>query len=208
MTTPPRFVESMLSALGATPEYRDLLIGDLAEELEIRARYDGEPAARRWYVREAVRSMPHLLGNGLRDTGIRAIGHLLGVVLTAWTFVAITFGTTLAIVFKTVLAFWPEYRQIAYGGPGWGAFVIVAVSSSSFLGGLIAAALNRRAPLTGAVALGVTWAATELVLIAVGLVGKPPFWFPIVVPTLMLGSAIAGGLFHLRRQLRSAVAVR
>ena len=203
MTTPPRFIESVLSALGATPEYRDLLIGDLAEELALRARYDGELAARRWYRREALRSIPHLLGNGLRDGGVRRIGQLLGIVLTAWTFVAITLGTTFVIVFRTIIRFWPEYRQIAYGGPGWATLVIIGVSSTSFLGGLIAAWLNRRAPMTGAIALGVTWAATQLALIAIGRVGAPPFWFPVIVPTLMLGSAVAGGLFHMRKRIEA-----
>jgi hypothetical protein len=201
MIAPPRFIESVLSALGATPEYRDLVIGDLAEEMVLRARYDGEPAARRWYWREALRSIPHLLGNGLREAGYRGIGHLLGLVLTAWTFVAVICGMTFVIVFRTVVTFWPDFRQIVHGGQGYATFVILGVSMTAFIGGLIAATLNKRAPLTGAVALGVTWAATELTLIAIGRVAPAPFWFPIVVPTLMLSAAVAGGLFHLRRQL-------
>lgn len=40
-----RAVERLLEALGAEPEFRDALLGDLTEELAIRAAYDGERAA-------------------------------------------------------------------------------------------------------------------------------------------------------------------
>ena len=44
---PPKTAEPLLEALGAEPEFRDALLGDLTEELAIRAAYDGERAARR-----------------------------------------------------------------------------------------------------------------------------------------------------------------
>ena len=203
MITPPRFVESILSALGATPEYRDLVIGDLAEEMEIRARYDGHRLARRWYMREALRSVPHLLGSGLRDAGFRGIGNLLSLVLTTWVLVSITVGPAMLIVLGVITPIWPEFLKIAQDGSRWPAVATISASVAAFVGGLFAAALHKAAPLRGALALGLTWAVVELILVAVGLTGWGAMWFPVVVPPLIVGAAIAGGLLYLRRQARS-----
>ena len=45
MIRPPRVAEAVLESLGAQPEFRDDVLGDLAEELAIRAGWDGERAA-------------------------------------------------------------------------------------------------------------------------------------------------------------------
>ena len=58
MTAPPRFAESLLTSVGATPEYAELVIGDMAEEFASRVRHDGVSEARSWYRREALRSLP------------------------------------------------------------------------------------------------------------------------------------------------------
>ncbi|HEX7242371.1 MAG TPA: permease prefix domain 2-containing transporter, partial [Longimicrobiaceae bacterium] len=59
--TPPRTAERLLEALGAEPELRDALLGDLAEDFATRAADQGERAARRRYWREALRAAPYLL---------------------------------------------------------------------------------------------------------------------------------------------------
>ena len=61
MSQPPRAVESILKGLGADPYLTDVILGDLAEEFDERAAFDGEAQARRWYTSEAIRSVPHLL---------------------------------------------------------------------------------------------------------------------------------------------------
>ena len=206
MTAPPRFTESLLTTVGATPEYAELVIGDLAEEFASRVRHDGVSAAQRWYRREAVRSLPHLFRNGFRECGLRGVTHFLGVAVTAWLFVAMTLGTAFSILFSTVIRVWPEYRQVIEGGTGWVPFVLFILSSATFTGGMFAAWLDKRAPLASAAALGVVWATTELVLMATGRVGPTPFWFPFVIPPLMLALAVAGGVTRLRRDAHANVA--
>lgn len=62
----PRAAERLLEGLGADAEYREALLGDLAEEYATRLAYDGPGAARRWYRREALRVAPHLLRDWTR----------------------------------------------------------------------------------------------------------------------------------------------
>ena len=65
-TTSPPAVERMLQALGADPAFAESVLGDLTEEYAMRAARDGRSAARLWYVREALRSAPHLVGSCIR----------------------------------------------------------------------------------------------------------------------------------------------
>jgi hypothetical protein len=62
-------IERLLHGLGAHPSFADAVIGDLAEERARREVEQGAVAARLWYAREALRAIPHLLGNALRHGG-------------------------------------------------------------------------------------------------------------------------------------------
>jgi hypothetical protein len=61
--------ERFLHALGAQPSFADAVLGDLAEERARRTREQGAGRASWWYVREALRSAPHLLWNAVRHGG-------------------------------------------------------------------------------------------------------------------------------------------
>jgi hypothetical protein len=68
-TAPPTnasLLERLLHAIGADPQFADAVLGDLAEEHTLRAARDGDVAARAWYVREVLRSAPHLIRSALR----------------------------------------------------------------------------------------------------------------------------------------------
>ncbi len=56
-TGPPRFAQLLL-ALSLAPRYRDQQLGDLAEEFAARTRESGYQAARRWYWRQVMSSVP------------------------------------------------------------------------------------------------------------------------------------------------------
>jgi hypothetical protein len=75
-----------LLALGGDPAFIADLLGDLSEEYTYRAAHDGVYAARLWYVREVVRSTPHLVWNAIRHgtPGARArlAASILAVVAT------------------------------------------------------------------------------------------------------------------------------
>ncbi|MBV9879717.1 MAG: hypothetical protein JO180_04435 [Gemmatirosa sp.] len=83
MTEPPVTAERLLETLGADPEFRDMIVGDLREEHALRLDWDGEHAARRWYRREALRVAPHLLRDGVRRLGWRGTRRAAGTAMTA-----------------------------------------------------------------------------------------------------------------------------
>ncbi|MEA2765121.1 MAG: hypothetical protein QOK07_1525, partial [Gemmatimonadaceae bacterium] len=56
-----------LLALGSDPSFIADLLGDLSEEYADRAASDGNFAARVWYVRELVRSTPHLVWSAIQN---------------------------------------------------------------------------------------------------------------------------------------------
>ena len=58
--------ERLLCALGADPGFVEAVLGDLAEERAARCVADGPRAASSWYVREALRSSPHLVASAVR----------------------------------------------------------------------------------------------------------------------------------------------
>ena len=64
-------LERLLHALGADPAFVDDVLGDLAEERAARTISDGARSARLWYLREALRSMPHLAGSAMRGANGR-----------------------------------------------------------------------------------------------------------------------------------------
>lgn len=66
--------ETLLLSLGADPLLLEAVLGDLAEECATRSARDGMRAARWWYVREALRSTPHLLASAIRGASWRRRG--------------------------------------------------------------------------------------------------------------------------------------
>ena len=91
VTTAPKtnsvlVAERVLLALGGEPAFIADLLGDLSEEYTYRAAHDGVYAARLWYVREMVRSTPHLVWSALRygtpSARARLAASILAVVVT------------------------------------------------------------------------------------------------------------------------------
>jgi hypothetical protein len=76
--------ERLLLALGIDPALVEAVLGDLAEEYEMRATRDGPHEASRWYAREILRSAPHLALNAARrlDTRRRLL-VLVGLAVAA-----------------------------------------------------------------------------------------------------------------------------
>jgi hypothetical protein len=78
--------ERALLALGGDQAFITDLLGDLSEEYTHRAARDGVPAARFWYLREMVRSAPHLVWNAIRhgtaSERARFAAYILAVVVS------------------------------------------------------------------------------------------------------------------------------
>jgi len=202
MTVPPRLMEQLLASLGATADFRDPLLGDLAEEHARRAAADGPRAAGRWYRREALRTAPHLLRDGVRHLHARDVAHLAGVVFSAWVLLQATLAlVVLPLLFAALSILGITLPTLARGPLPWtdpvaGGAALVAGTLAATLGGRIAGALHGRAPLVGALALGATWAVLALVVGTFG--GGIPLWYRALVPVVTLAGATAGGLLAVR----------
>ncbi|MGZ8377129.1 MAG: hypothetical protein ACXW05_20495 [Gemmatirosa sp.] len=95
-------VEALLRALGADPAFVEAVLGDLAEECAERAARDGVRAARWWYVREAVRSAPHLVRSWRRHAGRHQRARVaacvaLGVVASSVAVLALLAGAAVTV---------------------------------------------------------------------------------------------------------------
>ena len=85
--------ERALLALGGDPAFITDLLGDLSEEYTYRAAHDGVYAARLWYIREVVRSTPHLVWNAMRHGTPSARARLAAWILAVVaTFSVLTFA--------------------------------------------------------------------------------------------------------------------
>ena len=91
-------IDRVLLAFGGEPDLVADLIGDLGEEYRYRAAHDGVHAARWWYVREVVRSAPHLVWNAIRHGTPAARVRLAGFILAALTTLSVV---TLAWLART-----------------------------------------------------------------------------------------------------------
>ena len=63
----PPPVDSALISLGCDPAFISDVFGDLREQYADRAAHEGVLAARWWYVREIVRSAPHVIWSAIRN---------------------------------------------------------------------------------------------------------------------------------------------
>jgi len=193
MTAPPRRVELLLEALGVPTPFRELLLGDLAEEFALRADRDGLGAARRWYYRESIRATPYLLRSWIRRVRARDLTHLGGVVLSSYVFLAMLGGFLAATVLSVVVAFGlaPDLRLLRPGDPLLLAIGLPLGVAGAMTGGYIAAWLHHRAPLVGALALGVVWSCVDLSVLAIAT--SAPLWYWLAVPIVVLVGTATGG---------------
>src|SRR5262245_21518467 len=81
---PATLTEETLIALGIDARVVSSTLGDLAEELAERSERDGFARARLWWVRETVRSLPHLARYGIMHS------HRTRIVLAATAAVLVT----------------------------------------------------------------------------------------------------------------------
>ncbi len=87
VSRPLTWFERLMLAIGVDRALVDAVLGDLNEEHAARVAADGPRAAHRWYVREALRSTPHLALSAARHMDSRrrlliAVAILAGVVVT------------------------------------------------------------------------------------------------------------------------------
>ena len=108
---PSSCTESILQNLGAHSAFADAVLGDLAEQRANLATEHGAAAAQWWYVREALRSAPHLLWNAVLHGGPHGRARVAAMVSTvalvatvALTMVLVSNGPPARLVIGTANA--------------------------------------------------------------------------------------------------------
>jgi len=206
---PPRVAEAILESLGAVPAFRDAVIGDMSQEFSERALTGGERAARRWYWRETLWAVPHLIGNWLQHARLRDARRRLSVAGLAYALTAVL-GMTVSF---TLVAVAGVFHLNVGALPAW-VFLLLRVGSVWMLpvfAGWIAASLDDDAPMLAALAAGVLWAALLLAtgvvvdlratghLLGISVLARS------IAMTLGILAALTGGAMRLRRRVGAAI---
>jgi hypothetical protein len=201
MTQPPHIAEAMLRSLGAQSGFCEPLLGDLAEGFATRVDRDGIDSARRWYWRETIRAVPHLLADWRRSLRAPDIRHLAGVVLTSYVFMAmfVFLGVALAQGAADALGSISGTPAYQFSRVQLVALWLPVAIASTVLGGYLAAWLDKRAPLASAIAVGLTWAAISLVVGGITREHAVPLWYWLFAAALQVLGPTVGGLLCVRR---------
>lgn len=212
ISSPPRFAQAMLESLGAAPEFRDAILGDLAQEFAARSDRYGKHAAQLWYYREALRTAPHLVRNWIGSAGLKEARRLLNVVGLSYV---------LTLMIQTVMAFgvsatWTAARE-GLGLPAASTSVIVGGAllltlTRPVIAGYIAASLSDESPMIAAIATGFTWVMVSVITtlvshltVSLGATAvRVPLWtMGFGILTILVGS-LAGGSLQVLRRARAA----
>jgi hypothetical protein len=181
----------LLEALGADSDFREAVIGDLAEEFATRAMWDGEAEARRWYRRECLRVAPYLIRDWWRRLSGRNVVYLGGVVAASSVAMLI-----LERVLKLIT--WIALREELARSPTlwivWAGLMLLWTLVDGTLAGYVAGRLGRRAPLASALALALIWGVAMILIQSASV----PWWFratnTVVIMTGMLGGGVLASL--------------
>jgi hypothetical protein len=208
MTIPPRTTEVLLQSLGAHAAFREPLLGDMAEEFTMRHGRDGPASARRWYYREAVRAVPHLLYDFARDLSMSELRRQGSILLLAWflTSVITAVLSGMALGVAAAMGVSSPMLLIRAGDPAALATLVSLGVLGTAVGGYIAASLNPVAPLVSALLMGVAWSTIGLTggvvtHLAGGYAG--PLWYSAVMYVVTLTGPVLGGMLHVRQALSS-----
>jgi hypothetical protein len=201
MIEPPRTTESLLEALGADADFREAVLGDLAEEFSERVDRDGVFAARHWYHGQAMRAAPHFLRNWARGVQLRDLTHLLGIVMASWVTTMMLAGLLNAIVWTVLWASGGSWSvHPSRRDPVFYTIALALALRVGTVGGYVAAWFHRKAPLIGALAVGVVWSCVNVAagLIAIELIAMDtvPLWYRLAAPLLLIISTITGGVLR------------
>jgi len=187
----PRRTERLLESLSADTEFRDEILGDLAEEYALRVRWDGPNEARRWYRREGARVAPYLVRDWMQTLRWRDAGYFATAIgaasLVQWAFVIWTDRAVLSVVHHGVpIPLIPLWTAI-----------------DAIVGGYVVTLFARRAPLQTLLAFTLGWTALFL---GVKHHLTSPFWIANTAGFAL--GALLGGLLRTRQQISQEIDTR
>jgi hypothetical protein len=204
----PRGAERALEALGAETDFRDAVLGDLAEEFLIRATWDGVPEARRWYYKETIRVAPHFIRNWLGQLRARTIAGLFGT-LGASAAATFVFEVVIVRILAPALDIPIDGMLIdvsphsPLGAIALSASLLVWTASDGVVAGYVAARVGRRAPLASALVCAASWGAVMLWGNFIVFHGSASLSYRVLNILAMIGGVAIGGLVALNRRRTS-----
>jgi hypothetical protein len=195
----PRKAELLLEALGADTEFRDDVIGDLAEEYALRVSWDGVKVARRWYYREALRATPYLLRDWWRRLSLKDARYFANV--TLWASVCIVASDVIILGMMQGVALGKLQMRAVEGAPiasiVYPSLLLVWTVCDGAVGGFVAAHLGRRAPLPSVLSLAVVGGGLIFLTLY-----PASLWYRAANVVALMAGILAGGV--LRASLRES----
>ena len=141
LVQPPRIAVWLVN-LFASAEEAESIVGDLLEEFSHLASKAGVSIARRWYWRQTIKTIGHLIGTGFRvapwsTTAAVAGGYLLGMVAGGLP------DKVLSAVTDRYLAYWSNHFQ-AYMFWATDGMLVAHLILSMFVGCIVALVAKGR----------------------------------------------------------------
>jgi hypothetical protein len=205
MIAPPRTTERLLAGLGAQPDFRNAVLGDLAEEFASRVETDGIESATRWYRREAVRAVPHLFRSWLRGVRLGDVGHIAGVIITVYVRLAAIALILGGVIVGVVQVLGYQDRSLPWSNLLASSMILSCLllfgGVFSTLAGYLAAGLDSRAPLVTAASFGTLLLLGALLvphMFSVPVPSRFPTWYLTAVPIVEFLGTIVGGVLRVR----------
>ncbi len=198
MIAPPLTAERLLQSLSAKTDFRDGILGDLAEEYAERAESEGVSAARRWYYREAARAAPHLLLHWARRLRAREIRRLVNVIVAAYFLVStfVTFSMLMAQKSLEMLGISASFLALSSSRAAWMSQIACA-AVFAMMAGYCAASLDKKTPLASAMLLGVLWSVVAVASLIMSDSAYSPWYFLAATITMIIGTT-RGGMLQVR----------
>lgn len=198
MIAPPLTAERLLEGLSPKSDFRDGILGDLAEEFAERAESEGAAAAKRWYYREAVGVAPHLLYALVRSLRFHDVRRLAKVFFGSYFLVMVLITVLHAMIRGTLETLGIPVEFFARTPRGnYAAGDLALVAPIAFLYGFFAASLDKKTPLASAILFGMFWASLSSVLALIFSTGAP-MWYLIGGTSLTLAGTTVGGMIQVR----------
>jgi len=206
-SAPPQRIEALLQSLGADPDFADDVLGDLAEEFSLRCRWDGAPAARRWYYREALRTAPHLLRDWRRRFRLADAIPLLWAVMAGFAtdavLVSVLFRATFWATGIPLSAYVHHWKTTGDLMPWLALVLAVRQIVPSMTVGFVAGATTKRAAVPCTLLLASSILAAPVASALLSSVPMRTFGMILVVNGVLAASCVTGGMaatFWMRRK--------
>ena len=192
---PPRTAVWLITVFSPGEE-GETILGDLLEEFSPLALKAGMAAARLWYWRQTLKTIPHLVAAGFGTAPWSTTAAVIGGFLLH-RFVHGLPDKLLRVVTDRYLAYWSTHFEI-YMFWATGGMLIAHLIASVFIGCLVASATKRR-EMVATVTLALVLGALGIIASLVWLVRTGDTWMLVLQCSDALAVAVGGIIVRIGR---------